>query len=156
MTLTETKMASINNDHELRLALDSLTAEQQRLIGGQFVKSVLGLCDDSRVRNAVAAATNEAAVSQELEEAFRNAKAVSVKTYTDCGKDTDWLAQAAHFVAAAATAALSPAQQKGDNPAWKAAMQARMARNCEMIERQDGEDSGESETQYKLTQDFIA
>ncbi len=148
-------MANISNDHELRMALDALTREQQRVLGGRFVQNVLDLCDDFRIRNAVDTAINEAASVNELEEAFRNAKAVSVKTYTDCGKDTDWLAQAAHFVAAATTAAVAPAPAS-DNPAWKAAIQARMARNCEMIERQDGADHGEAETQYALANDFIA
>ena len=69
-----------------------------------------------------------------------------------CGKDTDWLAQADHFVAASAAAALTPADQLAakTNPAWKAAMQARMAKNCEMMETDEGEAQSEAERQYHI------
>ncbi len=63
-------------------------------------------------------------------------KAYSVQTFTACGRDADWASQAEHFVAAAALAALLPEKQlPATNTvlAWKAAMQARMAKNCEMI-----------------------
>ena len=150
-------MARINSDHELRMALDQLSRAQQRVLGGQFVSSVIDLTADARVRRAVEVATNPQASAADLEDAFRAAKAVSVKTYTDCGKDTDWLAQAAHFVAAAAAASLVPEGQPGsDNPAWKAAMQARMARNCELIERDDGGEHNEAETQYEIIVRFLA
>lgn len=145
-------MAKISSDHELKLALNELAPDQQRVLGGRFVESVIGLCDDGRVKRAVAVAIDADADPTDLDEAFRNAKAVSVKTYTDCGKDTDWMAQAAHFVAAAATACL---QKGADNPAWKAAMQARMARNCEMIEKADGDEHNESESQYEIAAGFI-
>ena len=150
-------MATISSDHELRLALDGLTREQQRVLGGQFVNSVSDLCDDTRVKRAVEIAMDPDANPLDKEEAFRSAKAVAVKTYTDCGKDTDWLAQAAHFVAAATAACLAPeSQQSSDNPAWKAAMQARMARNCELIERGDGGDRNEVEAQYEVANKFLA
>jgi len=150
-------MATISNDRELRIAVDGLTPEQQRVLGGEFVGSVLGLCEDTRVRGAVEVAIDPDASEAELSGAFRDAKAVSVKTYTDCGKDTDWMAQAAHFVAAAAAACLaSPSRPGGDNPAWKAAMQTRMARNCEMIERQEGAEHNESETQYQIANGFLS
>lgn len=148
-------MATICNDHELKLALDGLTSQQQRVLGGQFVNSVLGLCDDSRIDRAVRVAVNPDASEVELEDAFHTAKAVAVKTYTDCGKDTDWMAQAAHFVAAAAAASLASGAQSSGNPAWKAAMQARMARNCELIEQEDGAEHGEAEVQYKLAVDYL-
>lgn len=148
-------MTSISNDHELKLALDGLSPQQQRVLGGRFVKNVLNLCDDSRISRAVDIATDPEASDLDLAEAFRSAKAVSVKTYTDCGKDTDWMAQAAHFVAAAAAASLAPTDQGKGNPAWKAAMQARMARNCELIEQGDGSEHGESEEQFGITAEFM-
>ncbi len=150
-------MATIGNDHELKTALDGLDSTQQRVLGGQFVEKVLGLCDDPRVRRAVEVAMDPEAPPAAVDDAFRTAKAVAVKTYTDCGKDTDWMSQAAHFVAAAAAASLTPEAQRGkDNPAWKAAMQARMARNCEMIEQQDGGPHNEAEVQYALANGFSA
>ena len=150
-------MTTIGNDHELRMALDGLTPSQQRLLGGKFVKNVLGLCDDTLVQRAVAVAIDPDAPEAARDDAFRSAKAIAVKTYTDCGKDTDWMSQAAHFVAAAAAACLTPPSQQGDSSAaWKAAMQARMARNCEMIERQDGDTHNEAETQYRIATELVS
>jgi hypothetical protein len=150
-------MAKIASDHELRVALDGLTRAQQRVLGGRFVQSVLDLSEDPRVHRAVLAALDPEAVEVDLDDAFRAAKAVSVRTYTDCGKDTDWLVQAAHFVAAAAAACLTPESQPGsDSPAWKAAMQARMARNCALIEHGDAGDHDEPQTQYRLTAELLS
>lgn len=149
-------MATIHNDHELKAALDGLDATQQRVLAGLFVQKVLDLSGDPRVRRAVDVATDPAAVPAAVEDAFRAAKSVAVTTYTDCGKDTDWMSQAAHFVAAAAAASLKPAEALGkENPAWKAAMQARMARNCEMIEREHGAIHNEAEVQYELAGGFL-
>ena len=36
------------------------------------------------------------------------------------------------------------------NAAWKAAMQARMAKNCEMMEENEGEVETEAERQYRI------
>ena len=145
-------MAKISNDHDLRAALNQLTAEQQRMLGAAFAKSVIHLCKDERVQRAVETALNPAASEAELADAHKAARAYSVKTYTDCGKDTDWLAQADHFVAASAAAALTPPAQLPEktNPAWKAAVQARMAKNCEMMEEEEGETESEAERQYHI------
>lgn len=151
-------MATISNDYDLRAALHSLTGPQQRLLGARFANSVLALCRDERVRRAAAVALDPEADDSVLEEAFRAAKAYAVRTYTDCGKDTDWLAQADHFVAAAVAAALTPASDQwsgGPNPAWSAAMQARMARNCAMIEEEkESAGEGEPERQYRLANEW--
>jgi hypothetical protein len=145
-------MAKISNDHELRNALDALAAEQQRIVGARFARSVMRLCQDDRVRRAAEVASDPNADPSSLEDALKAAKAYATKTYTDCGKDTDWLAQADHFVAAAVAAALTPPEQVSGkaNPAWKAAMQARMAKNCEMMEEEGTEAEGEPERQYQI------
>ena len=69
----------------------------------------------------------------------------------------DWLAQAEHFVAAALQAALAPADQLPgrSTAAWKAAMQARMARNCAMIETGQASADSESQRQYKIAQGAV-
>ena len=69
----------------------------------------------------------------------------------------DWLAQADHFVAASAAAALMPPSQLPEktNPAWKAAVQARMAKNCEMMEEEEGEAESEAERQYRIANDSL-
>ena len=130
----------ITNDQGLREALNSLTASQQRELGGLFVASVGHLSDDPRISHALEAAANADISSQELEETYKSVKAFATQSYTACGRDADWAAQAEHFVAAAATASLAPLDQVGDkcNNAWKAAMQARMAKNCEMILKDAG------------------
>jgi hypothetical protein len=145
-------MAKILNDHDLRAALNNLTAEQQRILGAAFAKGVIHLCQDDRVRRAIETARDPAASEAEIADAHKAAKAYATKTYTDCGKDTDWLAQADHFVAASAAAALTPPSQLPEktNPAWKAAVQARMAKNCEIIEQDEGEEESEAERQYRI------
>jgi len=148
-------MAKISNDHELRAALAGLSADRQRVLGAQFAKSVIALNRDERVARAVETALNIEASPAELEDALRAAKGYATRTYTDCGKDTDWLAQADHFVAAATAAALS--QDAGDrqNRAWKAAVQARMAVNCAQMEDEQGELESEAGRQYRIAETYL-
>jgi hypothetical protein len=150
-------MTQIANDQQLRAALTALTPEEQRLMGARFAGSVMHLCQDERVRRAHQIALNPEAEPSEREDAFKAAKAYAVKTYTACGKDTDWLAQADHFVAAAIAAALTPADQlpAKSNPAWKAAVQARMAKNCESMEVDEGEEETESDRQYRIASQYL-
>jgi hypothetical protein len=150
-------MANIQNDHVLREALDGLSGEQQRILGSRFAQSVLRLSKDERVRRAIDTGLREGGSPGEIEDAFRAAKAYATKTYTDCGKDTDWLAQADHFVAAAAAAALTPDALVAEkqNRAWKAAVQARMAVNCELIESDEVPDQSEAERQYAIANAYL-
>jgi len=91
-----------------------------------------------------------------MTDAFKSARSIAGDTSTACGQDTGWTAQAEHFVAAACLAALTPEDQigKGTNPAWKAAMQARMAKSCEMIETADGAVDNEAQRQYAIASAF--
>lgn len=150
-------MATISNDHDLRALLARLPDAQQRIIGLRFAQSVEHLSRDERVNRAIDTGLRSDATAAELEDAFRAAKAWATKTYTDCGKDTDWLAQADHFVAAAVAAALMPEAQITEkaNRAWKAAMQARMANNCELVELVDGDRVDEVQRQYAIANAFI-
>ena len=150
-------MATINNDQDLRALLHKLPADQQRIIGARFAQSVVHLSKDERVNRAIETALRADATAGELEDAYRAAKAWATKTYTDCGKDTDWLAQADHFVAAATAAALTPDNLLSEktNRAWKAAMQARMANNCELVEGAEGAHTGEVQRQYAIAEDFV-
>lgn len=150
-------MATIQNDHALREALNSLSGKEQRVLGSRFAQSVLRLSTDERVRRAIDTGLREDSSPGEIEDAYKAAKAHATKTYTDCGKDTDWLAQADHFVAAAAAAALTPDSLVTDrqNRAWKAAVQARMAVNCELIESDEVPDQGEAERQYAIANTYV-
>ncbi len=152
-------MPTITTDSALRQWLDQLSADQQKLIGVQFVNSVAHLCQDERLRRALDAVLSPNADTVALEDAYRTAKARATKTYTDCGKDTNWLAQADHFVAAALAAALVPEHllsERSSNRAWKAAMQARMANNCELMEGEIATSGSEAERQYAIAQSFAA
>lgn len=150
-------MATINNDQDLRALLYKLPADQQRIIGARFAQSVVHLSKDERVNRAIETALRADATAGELEDAYRAAKGWATKTYTDCGKDTDWLAQADHFVAAATAAALTPDNLLSEktNRAWKAAMQARMANNCELVEGAEGAHTDEVQRQYAIAEDFV-
>ncbi|MFW6259108.1 MAG: hypothetical protein ACOC26_06405, partial [Halochromatium sp.] len=123
-----------------------------------FAQSLVHLSRDERVKRAIDTGLREDASAPELEDAYRAAKAWSTKTYTDCGKDTDWLAQADHFVAAAAAAALTPDSllDNKTNRAWKAAMHARMANNCELVEGDGNAHLDEVERQYAIADEFVA
>ncbi len=151
-------MVSIANDKELRSALDSLTVARQRQVAGRFVEGLLYLIDDNRVVRAVEVAKDGEATESELEEASQGAKSASVESYTRCGKDTEWRSQAGHFVAAAGAVSAAPAANLPvvGNPAWKAAMYARMARTCEMIAADKGELSSEADHQYRIIAEFLS
>lgn len=150
-------MAKITNDQELRAALNRLTGEQQRRLGSRFAENILRLSRDERIHRAIATGLRNDATPGELEDAFKSARAYTVKTYTDCGKDTDWLAQADHFVASAAAAALTPDElmTERQNRAWKAAVQSRMAVNCAMMEDDTASESAEAHHQYALANTFL-
>jgi hypothetical protein len=151
-------MATISNDHDLREALSALSSEQQRIMGARFAQSVMHLCKDDRVRRAADTAMNPDAADTELEDAWKAAKAYAARTYTECGKDCDWLSQADHFVAGAVAGALTPPGHQlseNINPAWKAAVQARMAKNCEMMVEVEGQEENESESQYRIARESL-
>ena len=147
-------MPNIGNDSELRQFIDSLSFAQQRALGMRFAQGVIDLTQDPRLTKALETALTPGVSAPELEEAYKTAKAISTATFTACGRDADWMAQAGHFSAAALQAALAPADQLPGRgtAAWKAAMQARMARNCAMIETGQGSADSESQRQYKIAQ----
>ncbi len=147
----------ITNDQQLREALNSLTPQQQRVLGGLYVSNVSYLSDDPRISRAVEAAAKSDISLQELEDTYKSVKSFATQSYTACGQDADWGAQAEHFVAAAATACLAQEDQSGSkaNSAWKAAMQARMAKNCEMIQKDEGELANEAEKQYRIAEKYL-
>lgn len=151
-------MAKISNDKELRAALDALSLPQQRALGARFANSVAGLTSNERLLKLLDTAMEPQLSAEEQTEAFKGAKSISVSTYTACGKDADWEAQAEHFVAAACMVALTPDElvTEKQNLAWKAAIQSRMAKNCIMIGDDAGEVDNEAVKQYEITEEFIA
>jgi len=149
-------MTSITNDKQLRNKLDSLDLQQQRLLAALLVKSIIHLSSDSSIVKAISVVEDSNSSELEMENAYKQVKTITTKSYTDCGSETDWKEQAEHFVAAAAMACLTPENliAKGKSLVWKTAMQARMAKNCEMIEKDSGDVDNEAIKQYKLAEQF--
>jgi len=143
---------TIHNDQELKKALSELSVAEQRQVAAQFVESVAYLNPDPLIERALKIARDEHHSDFEFEEAYKSVKSLAIKTYTACGDDADWPSQAAHFVATAAQACLTPVEHLGDknNLAWKCAMQTRMAKNCEMIESDSETIDNEAQKQYAI------
>ncbi|MFK5986223.1 MAG: hypothetical protein QM479_12485 [Pseudomonadota bacterium] len=151
-------MTNITNDKQLRAQLDSLDLQQQRLLAVLLVKSVIYLSSDGSIEKAINIAKDPNSTATDMLNAYKQVKTISTKSYTDCGSETDWKEQAEHFVASSAMACLTPENliTQGKSLVWKTAMQARMAKNCEMIEKDSGEVDNEALKQYKLTEQFLA
>ncbi|MEJ1438635.1 MAG: hypothetical protein RPU61_15245 [Candidatus Sedimenticola sp. (ex Thyasira tokunagai)] len=147
---------TISNDRDLRNLLDSLSTDQQRTLGARFADSVISLADNPQLKSALEAAADAACSDAQLEDAYKTTKSIAVQTYTACGRDADWKAQAEHFVATSCAAALTPDSRLTEkmNPAWRAAIQARMARNCIMMDAADDELQNEAEAQYRIADEF--
>ncbi|MDO8927127.1 MAG: hypothetical protein Q7U94_09480 [Sideroxyarcus sp.] len=143
---------AIENDRDFNAALSKLSGTVQRQVGARFAESVLALCNDVRVKNAIEAAKRGDIGEDELAVAFQSAKKASVDSFTQCGKECDWNSQAGHFVAQAALACLEP----GKSPAWDAAMHARMARTSKSIATGIGTDNAESAAQYRILEKYLA
>ncbi len=149
-------MTTITHDIEFKKALAALSVADQRRLGALFVKNVLALADDERVRRAVALVQDGNASPEELQAAAKNAKAASLDFHTRCGYEGDWKDQAAYFVAKAAAACVAPegAAKKPGGIAWEAAMSCRMARTCAVIDSGEADSHDESERQYEILAGF--
>ncbi len=142
---------TISNDSEFKSTLSRLSGTQQRQVAALFTGNVLALCKDDRIKSVIDTAGRAEISDDELDIALNLSRKASVDSYTRCGKECDWNSQAGHFVAEAALACLKP----GENPAWEAAMHARMARTCESIASGKGTDNIESATQYRILTEFM-
>ena len=148
----------INNDQEFKQAISELNIAEQRKLAAKFVESVLYLNPDPLIKNALDIAGKEVIPSsdeKDLEEAYKSIKTLAVKTYTACGSDADWPAQAAHFIATATKACLIPMERMDNKLAWKCAIQSRLAKNCEMIESDNDIVANEAQNQYMIMNNFI-
>jgi hypothetical protein len=145
---------AISNDKEFKGALAGLPVARQRQVAARFVERVLPLSNDSRVKAALDVAARADVSDAELTVASQAANSARVESFTQCGRETDWSAQAGHFVAKAAVACVRPADA-GDNLAWEAAMQARMARTCNTVAEGEGTENREAEEQYRVLEAFL-
>ncbi len=145
---------AISNDSEFKAAMSTLSPDRQRLAAARLVANVLPLCKDPRIKGAVTAARREDITDAELAAMYQAAKAASVDSYTECGRECDWNNQAGHFVALAALSCVMPARE-GANLCWEAAMQARMARTFETIAAGAGTENHEADAQYRILAEFL-
>jgi len=145
---------AISNDKDFKSALAGLSTAQQRQLAARFVQQVYALSNDARIKSALDAASRADIAGAELALASQAANSARVESFTRCGKETDWSAQAGHFVAKAAVACVKPAEA-GDNLAWEAAMQARVARTCQTVADGSGTDNREAEEQYRILEAFL-
>ena len=153
---------TIQNDQEFKQALAKLTIADQRILATQFVENVIHLNRDPLIEGALKVVrdtmhSNSVFDNSDSDEIYKSIKSLAVNTYTACGGDADWPAQAAHFVATAAKACLTPLEHLGhkNNLAWKCAMQTRMAKNCEMIESDSSTIDNEAQKQYAIVDNFL-
>jgi hypothetical protein len=145
---------TIRNDVEFKAALAGLDLAGQRRAAASFVERVLDLSADGRVRAAVEAARRGELIETEREVLFLAANTARVESFTQCGRETDWHAQAGHFVAKGAVACVK-APAAGENLAWDAAMHARMARTCQGVASGAGTETREAEAQYQLLEELL-
>ena len=145
---------AISNDKDFKASLAGLTTAQQRQVAARFVQRVFDLSKDVRVKAALEVAGRPEISDAELTVVSAAANTARVESFTQCGKETDWSAQAGLFVAKGAVACVgSPAP--GSNLAWDAAMQARMARTCQTVATGEGTENREAEEQYRILEAFL-
>lgn len=136
------------------MKLETLSASQQRQVAALFVQRVLGLSNDVRIKAALDMAMRADISDAELAVVSQAANTARVESYAQCGRDSDWNTQAGLFVAKAAVSCVSP-DAEGQNLAWDAAMQVRVARTCEAASG-DVTDHKEAEAQYAILDDFLS
>lgn len=142
------------NDKEFRAKLETLSVSQQRQVAALFVQRVLGLSNDVRIKAALDMAMRADISDAELAVVSQAANTARVESYAQCGRDSDWNTQAGLFVAKAAVSCVSP-DAEGQDLAWDAAMQVRVARTCEAASG-DVTDHKEAEAQYAILDDFLS
>ena len=146
---------AINNDKEFKSARVGMNPSQLRLAAAGVVDSVLPLSTDERIVSAVKVARQEKASETELEMQLRSVKAAALASYTQCGKLCDWHGQAGHFVAKAAVRCVEPLTDGGAQRVWECAMDARMARTCEVIATGEGTENNEAQVQYRIVESLL-
>ncbi len=145
---------AIQTEKEFKAALAALPLARQRQVAAAFGQRVMDLCHDVRVKNALAAAARTDITAQELVLVAHSAHSARVESYTQCGHDSGWGPAAGHFVARAAECCVRAAAE-GEPVAWEAAMQARLARTCQMVAQGEGTDNDESDAQRQILETFL-
>jgi hypothetical protein len=139
---------TISNDKEFKAALAALNDSERRRVATLLVQQVLELSGDARVKGGLDLAGRPDAGSAELEVAAAGVNTARVESFTQCGRDTDWAAQAR-----AAQECVRPVVDLA--AAWEAAMQARMARMCKTLAAGEGTDNSQATEQYQVMDAFL-
>lgn len=148
-------MSEINDDTEFQDKIADLSLENQRRLAASFVESVLSLSNDKRIAEVVKK-VKAGSSEDEVQPLFREMKRASLEAHARCGAEGDWDEQASYFVARAAQACVEPqVRSTGKNPAWKAAVQCRMARTCLAAESDKDSHHEESLAQYTILNNFL-
>lgn len=145
---------STYDDKAFKAVLADLPMARQRQVAASFTRRVIDLCQDARVKSALVAAERLDITDEELVAIAHLAHSARVESYTQCGRDTGWAPQAGHFVAKAAESCVRAASA-GENIAWEAAMQARLARTCQCVSQGEGTANDEAQAQYQLLDAFL-
>ncbi len=145
----------MTQDSEFRQALSALSRLQQRQIGAQFIERVLQQYPEATLSKLLAVAQQADVSELELAAAAKTAKALALDKHTRCGAEGDWQAQASYFLARA-TSELLATSKPSQLPAWEAALNARLARTCALIDDTHHTLHGESDAQYQLLTDYLA
>ena len=145
----------MTQDSEFRQALATLSALQQRQLGAAFIQRVLVQYPDASLSKLLGIAQQADASELELAAAAKTAKALALEKHTRCGAEGDWQAQASYFLARA-TRELLATSKPSQMPAWEAALNARMARTCGLIDHAHDTMHDESDAQYQLLTDYLA
>ena len=161
-------MATITNIKEFKAALESLSDEEQRVLGARFIAEVLDLAGDAQLKDLQSTATKRHASAEELLNAYHIARSVAIELSLHGDFELiDFKKQAAHFVAKACSACLAPIPSaiKENHRAWNVAHYCREARICaEIGHEKDTEILLAIENdlqkvitkQYALASDFLA
>ena len=148
-------MVEISNDDDLKRMLKGMDTTSQRLVAARFVEHVLSLSHDDRIRQVTEVAARPEANANELSTAFSTARTVTVDSHNRCGAECNWQDQAGYFVARAALATVTPAEQMAGGPAYQAAMSSRMARTCVDIDSAADTAGQERQAQYRILTEFL-
>ena len=161
-------MSTVANMKEFKAALESLSDDQQRILGARFIAEVLDLADNKRLHEIQSIAKQKQVSAEELLDAYSRARSIAVGlSFHGELELINFKKQAAQYVAKGCVACLvpMPASVKQRFRAWNVAHYCREARMCaDLAHEQDTEILAKVEKnlkktiarQYALTNEFLA
>lgn len=151
-------MNRINNDREMKLALERLDPLQLRLAGAALVNGVMDLCHDEHLRRGLEVAANPDTSGEELRAALKPVSIATLGSHARCGAEGDWHDQANYFIGRAISCLLGcqdPKRPREKNPAWQVALTCRMARLSGEMHADNETPEQETRNQYAILTAFL-